>query len=566
MKVSMTLGFGLLVSLSLAACNGHRRSAYITQQVPYDGVIEHRFICNEHHFMTLVDDGGTLNLRPHPGVDVNGWGSSWYAQPFLPGAVLGHTNIDLIDPGDEGISVNASGEVSYGAASTYGTWSITLFFDYTPAQRKITGTGEYSIILDGALSNTTGDLNLYKIASNYLYDVPLLSGGTGDTGDMAQADVVEDSFSFTWFPPDETSCFRDTTTDYLSIDVLGQYNNVDTAAQGYAPIEAAYKPSLKVTLESQQTGLEMVFGGIYNWDIRQDFWEDNIGITPLILKESTDIEFHFDVEFESKALPEYYGTIDEGSPATLRATLHDLIDDHTFVRHTITVTYPFNWDVLNQAQEDPNNPTNILDVYKNASYLKQPPSTDDYEREHTWPTSYGFPYYTVRNYPYADCHHIFHCDESYNRSRGHRPYQYCDATCDEKPTDFNNGQGGGEDVYPGNSNWTTTGAWETWIGRRGDVARALMYMDVRYEGGTHGITGAPEPDLILTDNETLIANSDTGSNESTAYMGMKSVLLLWHVEDPVDELERYRNDVVFLYQGNRNPFIDHPEWVDMVFP
>lgn len=136
-------------------------------------------------------------------------------------------------------------------------------------------------------------------------------------------------------------------------------------------------------------------------------------------------------------------------------------------------------------------------------------------------------------------------------------------------TGVGNGQGGGTGTYPGNSNWTsgrsTTGRWETWVGRRGDVARALFYMDVRYEGGNHGVTNVAEPDLILTNDETLIAASNTGNNESLAYMGMLSVLLEWHRQDPVDAVERRRNDTVFGFQNNRNPFIDHPEWVECVF-
>ena len=147
------------------------------------------------------------------------------------------------------------------------------------------------------------------------------------------------------------------------------------------------------------------------------------------------------------------------------------------------------------------------------------------------------------------------------------PYRYC-VSCTEKVTEYNNGQGGGSGTYPGNSNWRSgsgeTGSWETWIGRRGDVARALFYMDVRYEGGTHGITDAAEPDLILTDSNGLIV-SDTSENKSVAYMGMLSVLLEWHEADPVDDVERARNDTVYSYQGNRNPFIDHPEWVHCVF-
>ncbi|MCZ6652631.1 MAG: endonuclease [Planctomycetota bacterium] len=50
-----------------------------------------------------------------------------------------------------------------------------------------------------------------------------------------------------------------------------------------------------------------------------------------------------------------------------------------------------------------------------------------------------------------------------------------------------------------------------------------------------------------------------------AHMGMLTVLLQWHVEDPVDDVELNRNDVVFSFQDNRNPFIDHPEWVACLF-
>ena len=70
---------------------------------------------------------------------------------------------------------------------------------------------------------------------------------------------------------------------------------------------------------------------------------------------------------------------------------------------------------------------------------------------------------------------------------------------------------------------------------------------------------------MLTNNQALIAAGNTGNNETIAHMGMRSVLLQWHVEDPVDDVERARNDIVFSHQGNRNPFIDHPEWVDCLY-
>ena len=263
----------------------------------------------------------------------------------------------------------------------------------------------------------------------------------------------------------------------------------------------------------------------------------------------------------------YYDTVDATNATTLRATLHEVIDDHT--RYPYTSTATDTWDILDQADEDPNNSNNILDVYRNASYPKAGAGNDYYNREHTWPNSYGYPNDNAQNYPYTDCHALFLSDDGYNSSRSNHPYRYCDAACTEKPTDVNNGQGGGSGTYPGNSNWDegayTEGTWETWIGRRGDVARAQFYMDIRYEGGTHGVTDAAEPDLILTDTEALIDASNTGDNEPVAYMGMLSVLLQWHLEDPVDDVERARNDLVASYQGNRNPFIDHPEWVECLF-
>ncbi|HEY5776219.1 MAG TPA: endonuclease, partial [Xanthomonadales bacterium] len=104
-----------------------------------------------------------------------------------------------------------------------------------------------------------------------------------------------------------------------------------------------------------------------------------------------------------------------------------------------------------------------------------------------------------------------------------------------------------------------------WAGRRGDVARALMYMDVRYEGGVHGVTGYPEPDLVLTDDRGLMDQSVTGQNEAVGYMGLLSVLLQWHKEDPVDDVEIRHHETVAAFQGNRNPFIDHPQWASCIF-
>lgn len=263
----------------------------------------------------------------------------------------------------------------------------------------------------------------------------------------------------------------------------------------------------------------------------------------------------------------YYDTVDTTSAASLRASLHEVIDDHTRFPYTSGGTD--TWDILEDAQTDPANGGRILDVYKNASYPKQGGGGANYNREHIWPNSYGFPVDGGTNYPYTDCHALRLCDIGYNGFRDNSPFRPCPSGCTELVTDSNGGQGGGSGVYPGNSNWTTgsgsTATFEVWNGRRGDIARAMLYLDVRYEGGLHGGTGASEPDLILTDDQGLISSSLGASNQSVAYMGLLSTLLQWHADDPVDQFERDRNDAVFGYQGNRNPFVDHPEWVGVIY-
>jgi endonuclease I len=79
---------------------------------------------------------------------------------------------------------------------------------------------------------------------------------------------------------------------------------------------------------------------------------------------------------------------------------------------------------------------------------------------------------------------------------------------------------------------------------RGDVARILFYMAIRYDG--------------LTLKDVL------GDAENTA-MGKLSTLLRWNAEDGVDDFERQRNNRIYSYQGNRNPFIDFPKLADAIW-
>lgn len=262
----------------------------------------------------------------------------------------------------------------------------------------------------------------------------------------------------------------------------------------------------------------------------------------------------------------YYASVDTLDPASLRATLHEVIDDHLRIPWEPNAA---SYAMLEAADQDPVDPGSILDLYRNETYPKAEGGSGPYEREHTWPSSYGFPPDAggSATYPSSDGHALFLANDSDNRSRGNTLYRTCDASCDERPTTLNHDRGGGTGTYPGNSNWRrgsgATGTWETWIGRRGDVARALFYMDVRYDGSDH-TDGTDEPDLVLTDDTARI-RSDSDTSQDPAHMGLLSVLLDWHRQDPVDDIERRRNEVLFAAQGNRNPFVDHPEWVGCIF-
>lgn len=252
----------------------------------------------------------------------------------------------------------------------------------------------------------------------------------------------------------------------------------------------------------------------------------------------------------------YYATVVASDPASLRATLHAVIDDHQRFPYTSAATD--TWDILKLAEQDPADSARIVDVYRNASYAKQAGGNSFYDREHTWPKSYGFPDEGDSS-AHTDTHMLMLSHIAYNGARGNKRFGQCATGCSEYPTLATNGSGGGTGSYPGNSNWSDATVFQVWVGKRGDVARAIFYMDIRYEGGVHGGTGAAEPDLRVTDDPGQI--QPAGNGAAVAYMGLTSVLLAWHEADPPDDFERRRNDVVASFQGNRNPFIDHPEWI-----
>jgi endonuclease I len=85
---------------------------------------------------------------------------------------------------------------------------------------------------------------------------------------------------------------------------------------------------------------------------------------------------------------------------------------------------------------------------------------------------------------------------------------------------------------------------------KGDIARAMLYFAVRYESRIPNFKSNPMID---------------GSREQTYSTWFINLLLKWHKQDPVGDHERFRNNAACEYQKNRNPFIDHPEWVSAIW-
>ena len=104
---------------------------------------------------------------------------------------------------------------------------------------------------------------------------------------------------------------------------------------------------------------------------------------------------------------------------------------------------------------------------------------------------------------------------------------------------------------------------------KGDIARAIFYMAARYNyfsGEDDGI-GNENPNLMLTqDPSDWVSSGFVSSTSKPGKVGILTDLLNWHHQDPVDEFEIHRNNLLFNnYTNNRNPFIDFPEWADFIW-
>lgn len=230
----------------------------------------------------------------------------------------------------------------------------------------------------------------------------------------------------------------------------------------------------------------------------------------------------------------YYSGAEGKTGDALRQALHQIIDAHT------VLAYGQTDEAFALTDRHPADPSNVILIYSRRS---EPASccTGEWNREHLWPNSLGI---DKQLPPYSDLHNLRPSDYQVNAQRGHKFFDESDAG--ESPLSDPAHAEAPLCSADGNS-------WEPPESVKGDIARAMFYMAVRYEGNSG------EPDLELTDNLAEITTSNSK-------MGRLTTLLVWHLLDPVSEAERLRNDGVFTHQGNRNPFVDHPEWVNQIWP
>jgi endonuclease I len=232
----------------------------------------------------------------------------------------------------------------------------------------------------------------------------------------------------------------------------------------------------------------------------------------------------------------YYSNAEGNLDDDLKYELNQIIDNHTEFYYTSSETDV--WDILKETDKDPNNSNNVILIYSGISVdaAQEYNNTNGWTREHVWAKSRGD--FGTDIGVGTDVHALRPLDNTTNGIRNNRGFDNC-SDCVDVYDKWSNNTGSKRD----NTEWSFEPRDEV----KGDVARMIFYMDVRYEGYDS------YPDLELS--ETILGNTD-----KSPLHGKLSTLIEWHRNDPVDSWEENRNDIIYNnYQNNRNPFIDYPE-------
>ena len=225
----------------------------------------------------------------------------------------------------------------------------------------------------------------------------------------------------------------------------------------------------------------------------------------------------------------YYASAIGKTGGALESALHTIISTGD-----TQLSYDAVWNALKVTDRDPADSSRVICLYSGFSLPASDNGggVDQWNREHVWAKSHGD--FGTATGPGTDLHHLRPEDVTVNSARGN----------------FDFDEGGAQNAEaPGN--YADADSWEPRDAVKGDVARMIFYMSVRYDGDDGW------PDLSVND---LVGNG------TSPHIGRLSVLLRWNAEDPPSAFEMRRNDVIYDdYQHNRNPFIDHPEWADSIW-
>lgn len=258
------------------------------------------------------------------------------------------------------------------------------------------------------------------------------------------------------------------------------------------------------------------------------------------------------VTFGFAQIPAGYYSTATGTGYTLKTQLFNIIDNHTDRGYAGLYTTYATSDVDHYYEND----GTMLDMYTENPTGSECAFTygtnqDDgtggtaecqkYNREHIIPQSV----FGSATPMYSDAHFVVPSDKYVNAQRGDFPFGRTSA-----PTNtYTNGSKKGPNLNSGYSAGYTGTIFEPINEFKGDIARMIFYFATRYENQVAGWTYTM---FNGTSNQVL----------TNAHL---EILKQWHILDPVSQRERDRNNAVYVRQNNRNPYIDHPEWVAVVW-
>lgn len=240
----------------------------------------------------------------------------------------------------------------------------------------------------------------------------------------------------------------------------------------------------------------------------------------------------YEVPNPAYAAPANYYASASGTGAALRMSLHGIVTSGFVARSYGDARYAFAF-----IDADPSHPGNIRLIYNSASVPSTWDSGITYNREHLFCQSWlGISVSNSYKGPGSDLFELRPCNPNINSSRGNDPYGL---------------------VTSSGAYGHVSGSWYPSDADAGDVARTLFYMGTRYYDGS-GVPSINNLDVI-NGSWQLYRAADLNS------------LLHWNYKHGVDNFERRRNHYIYssalnpYYQGNRNPYIDHPEYVWAAF-